>query len=160
MGIWILATVIYGNLLGSALLFSPQNCQHKITQNRVCNAFWWMFEWFSVIVITLEHVGHISVRSNPICSRSDLASRKSSYPLSQRYIPEVYESTGAVSRKNRHQLQGSLQSRCNSQNHWFLLFFRSLSGSNFIIPIFPDILDMIFESAVKFYMGVGTSDIS
>ena len=81
MGIWILATVLYGNLLGSALLFSPQNCQHKITQNRVCNAFWWVFEWFSVIVITLEHVGHISLRSNPICSRSDVANRKSSYRL-------------------------------------------------------------------------------
>ena len=88
MGIWILATVLYGNLLGSALLFSPQNSQHKITQNRVCNAFWWVFEWFSVIVITLEHVGHISLRSNPICSRSDLASRKSSYPLSQQFITE------------------------------------------------------------------------
>ena len=84
MGIWILATVLYGNLLGSALLFSPQNCQHKITQNRVCNAFWWVFEWFSVIVITLEHVGHIPLRSNPICSRSDVANRKSSYPLIQR----------------------------------------------------------------------------
>ena len=81
MGIWILATVLYGNLLGSALLFSPQNCQHKITQNRVCNAFWWVFEWFSVIVITLEHVGHILLRSNPICSRSDVANRKSSYRL-------------------------------------------------------------------------------
>ena len=55
MGIWVFATVLYGNLLGSALLFSPQNCQHKIIQNRVCNAFWWVFEWFSVIVITLEH---------------------------------------------------------------------------------------------------------
>ena len=82
MGIWTLATVLYGNLLGSALLFSPQNCQHKITQNRVCNAFWWVFEWFSVIVITLEHVEHIPLHSNPICSRSDLANQKSSYPLS------------------------------------------------------------------------------
>ena len=81
MGIWILATVLYGNLLGSALLFSPQNCQHKITQNRVCNAFWWVFEWFSVIVITLEHLGYIFLRSNSICSRSNLANRKSSYPL-------------------------------------------------------------------------------
>ena len=81
MGIWILATVLYGNLLGSALLLSLQNSQHKITQNRVCNAFWWVFEWFSVIVITLEHVGHIPLRSNPICSRSDVANRKSSYRL-------------------------------------------------------------------------------
>mgnify|MGYP005813797797 CR=1 FL=1 len=51
---------------------------------------------------------------------------------SHRKVPEVYESTGAISRKNRHILQGSLQSRCNSRNHWFWLFFRSLSrGSNF-----------------------------
>ena len=90
MGIWILAPVLYGNLLGSALLFSPQNCQHKITQNRVCNAFWWVFEWFSVIVITLERVGHISLRSNPICSRSDLANRKSSYPLFSKGSYENY----------------------------------------------------------------------
>ena len=79
--IWILATVLYGILLGLALLFSPQNSQHKITQNRVCGAFWWVFEWFSVIVITLGHVGHIFLRWNPIYSRSELASSDPSYRL-------------------------------------------------------------------------------
>ena len=110
MGIWILATVLYGNLLGSALLFSPQNCQHKITQNRVCNAFWWVFEWFSVIVITLEHVGHIPLRSNPICSRSDVANRKSSYRLMflpPPLVPEMLRNKGGNKKSNFFRLCGA-----------------------------------------------------
>ena len=43
--------------------------------------FWWVFEWFSVIVCILKHVGHIFLHWNPICSRSGLASWDPSYRL-------------------------------------------------------------------------------